>query len=94
MGLGIGSVVGLVGVGLVSDRILKHKAGTGEMKPEYRLPPMIFMAPVMSIGLFWYGWSAEAKIFWLMPIVGTFLFGIGLFATMVPLYSSLDSMIP
>lgn len=25
----------------------------------------------------WYGWSAEAKLHWMMPIVGTGIFGFG-----------------
>jgi predicted MFS family arabinose efflux permease len=83
LGLGIGSMIGMAGVGIVSDRILKKKSGAGEMKPEYRLLSMIYISPLMCIGLFWYGWSVFAKTFWLVPIFGTAVFGIGLFATMV-----------
>lgn len=83
LGLGIGSMIGMAGVGIVSDTILKKRSGAGEMKPEYRLLPMIYISPLMCIGLFWYGWSASAKTFWLVPIIGTAVFGIGLFATMV-----------
>ncbi|KAF8858583.1 fluconazole resistance protein [Acephala macrosclerotiorum] len=82
LGVGIGSMIGMAGVGVVSDTILKKKSGTGEMKPEYRLLPMIYMSPLMCIGLFWYGWSASAKTFWLVPIIGTAIFGIGLFSAM------------
>lgn len=27
----------------------------------------------------WYGWSAEAKLHWMMPIVGTGIYGFGEF---------------
>lgn len=83
LGLGIGSMIGLAGAGVVSDRILKKKSGGGELKPEYRLLPMIFISPLMSMGLFLYGWSAQAKTFWLIPIIGTAVFGTGLFSTII-----------
>lgn len=49
LGIGIGCLVGVVAFGIVSDRIMKKKSATGEMKPEYRLPPMIpgsFAVPI------------------------------------------------
>jgi hypothetical protein len=30
----------------------------------------------------WYGWSAEAKLHWMMPIVGTAIYGFGEFCNM------------
>lgn len=41
LGIGIGSLVGVLAFGIASDRIMKKKSASGEMKPEYRLPPMI-----------------------------------------------------
>ncbi|KAL8791737.1 MAG: hypothetical protein Q9195_005675 [Heterodermia aff. obscurata] len=41
LGLGLGCFVGLFAFGMASDRIMKAKSAAGEMKPEYRLPPMI-----------------------------------------------------
>lgn len=49
LGIGVGSVLGVVIFGLFSDRILKAKSKSGEMKAEYRLPPMIpgsFFIPI------------------------------------------------
>lgn len=49
LGIGIGSLVGVFAFGIVSDRIMRKKSALGEMKPEYRLPPMIpgsFAVPV------------------------------------------------
>ena len=81
IGIGIGNVIGLVITGIMSDKILKAKAGKGEKKPEYRLPPMMWVSPFMAFGLFIYGWSAEYGVHWIVPIIGTTLFGIGLIAT-------------
>jgi MFS family permease len=83
LGLGIGSMLGLAIIGISSDRILKAKTkpnadGTpGEMKPEYRLPPMIYAATLIPVGLFIYGWTAYYKVHYVVPIFGTCLIGIG-----------------
>ena len=49
LGIGIGSLFGVITFGFISDRIVKAKAKDGEMKAEYRLPPMIpgsFLVPI------------------------------------------------
>lgn len=55
--LGVGSLLGLFVLGVASDKILKHLSAKngGELKPEYRLPPLIFAGPLIPIGLFIYG---------------------------------------
>lgn len=50
LGLGVGSFMGLAIFGVASDRIVKAKSAAGEMKPEYRLPPMIPGAWAIPIG--------------------------------------------
>jgi hypothetical protein len=104
LGIGIGSLAGLAIFGIASDRILKHMAKKGEMKPEYRLPPLVPGGLLIPIGLFWYilstylsllgyanacgcryGWSADQKVHWIMPIIGTMFVGLGLMATFVSL---------
>jgi hypothetical protein len=87
LGIGIGNLVGVLIFAIVSDRIMKKKSISGEMKPEYRLPPMIpgafaiplgskhhrssFTSPVYVILVFLYGWTAENRVFWIVPILGT-----------------------
>jgi MFS family permease len=78
--LGIGMILGLALFSVLSDKMvkqLKKKAGDGEMKPEYRLPLMVYFAPIMPIGFFWYGWSPEAQVHWIVPIIGTLFIGLG-----------------
>lgn len=80
IGLGIGFVLGTLFCGAVSDRwsaYLTKKHG-GVAKSEYRLPPLIAGAIFVPIGLFWYGWTAEYKTHWIVPIIGTTLTGIGI----------------
>lgn len=89
LGIGVGSLCGVVIFGVLSDRILKAKSKSGEMKPEYRLPPMIPGSFIIPIGLFLYGWTAEKHVFWLVPILGTGLVGLGLLATFMPIQTYL-----
>jgi MFS family permease len=85
LGVGIGSLVGLVFCGIVSDRLVKTltKRNGGTSKPEYRLPIMLVGALVVPIGLFLYGWSADKKLHWIVPIIGTAFLGSGMFCIFV-----------
>ena len=83
LGIGVGMLAGLVVFGVASDAIVKRKSKRGEMKPEYRLPPMIPGALCVPVGLFWYGWSAERGVHWISPILGTSFVGVGMLATFV-----------
>jgi hypothetical protein len=84
LGIGIGMLIGLAAFGTTTNAIMKRKAKSAEgMKPEHRLPPLILGAICVPVGLFWYGWSAEHGIAWIMPILGTAVFGLGLIGTMV-----------
>ena len=106
LGIGVGSVLGVITFGIASDKILKAKSKTGEMKAEYRLPPMIpgsFLVPIgcgfisqlrqMSLTdvpiVFVYGWTADKHVFWLVPILGTGVVGLGLLATFMPIQTYL-----
>jgi hypothetical protein len=39
---------------------------------------MMFVTPLIAIGIFWHGWSAEAKTHWIVPTLGTVPIGIGM----------------
>lgn len=80
IGLGVGFVVGLFFCGAVSDRLsayLTKKSGA-VTKPEYRLPTLVAGSVFVPIGLFWYGWTAERKTHWIVPIIGTAFIGFGI----------------
>jgi hypothetical protein len=73
-------MIGLAMFARLSDTIMKRLASRnqdGEMKPEYRLPPSMLGGICVPISLFWFGWSAEAKLHWIMPIIGTSFLGLG-----------------
>ncbi len=78
LGLGIGLMAGLLYFSIVSDRYIKKqsaKDGRG-MLPEYRMKPLPYGAILLPAGLFIYGWTAEYRVQWIVPILGTVLIGI------------------
>lgn len=96
LGLGVGSMIGVVVFAVTSDKILK-KHGTDQaenpddtlqrttttastrtlVKPEMRLPMMIWSAPLIPVGLMIYAWTTEYKVHWIVPIMATTLVGVG-----------------
>ncbi|RGP68151.1 hypothetical protein FSPOR_5495 [Fusarium sporotrichioides] len=80
LGIGIGSLIGLVISGASSDPLVTYltKKNGGERKPEYRLPLMAAACFVVPAGLFMFGWAAEAKTHWIVPIIGTSFLGLGM----------------
>lgn len=92
LGFGAGCATGMVLFGALSDRSAKSRSAansTGEWKPEYRLPPLLPGSLLVPIGLFWYGWSAQAHLHWIMPIVGTAWVGLGTLAIFMPVQTYL-----
>ncbi|KKZ68044.1 hypothetical protein EMCG_06254 [[Emmonsia] crescens] len=61
---------------------LVHKRETkvgkiGEYEPEWRLPPAIAGAPLVSIGIFIFAWTIYRDVHWIAPIIGSAVFGMG-----------------
>lgn len=89
LGLGVGSLLGVVLYSSTSDRYIARKAAEADkiaeetgtekqgMKPEYRLPLLPLGSAFIPIGLFLYGWAAQYKVHWIVPIIGTALCGVG-----------------
>jgi MFS family permease len=85
LGLAIGSILGIALCAAVIDRLsamLARRHG-GDLQPEYRLPTMALGGLLVPIGLFWYGWSAEAQTHWIVPIIGTGFIAGGMMMTYV-----------
>ncbi|KAL4792333.1 major facilitator superfamily domain-containing protein [Aspergillus venezuelensis] len=78
LGFGVGSLIGLVISGVAGNKIAMSHTAQGKFRPESRLPPMVFGAWFIPVGLFWYGWSAQAQTHWIVPIIGTGVFAVGL----------------
>lgn len=77
---GLGTLMGLFYVGSLSDRTLKKRAAAGRtITPEDRLPLVITIPGSLTfpIGLFIYGWTAQAHVHWIVPQIGTAITGFG-----------------
>ncbi|KAJ3862106.1 multidrug resistance protein 4 [Lentinula novae-zelandiae] len=79
LGLGIGFLVATMFGAKTADQIYHYLAtkNGGKGKPEMRIPALAFGSLWVPVGLFWYGWSAQAQIHWIMPIIGSGIFGFG-----------------
>ncbi|KAJ7100208.1 multidrug resistance protein 4 [Mycena belliarum] len=87
LGLGIGFFLA-TGLGArFSNAQYKYLAdrngGVGE--PEMRIPAIFVGSVFVPVGLFWFGWSAQAKIHWIMPVIGSGIFGFGMMTTFLPI---------
>lgn len=84
LGLGVGMIISIGLFAVLSDKLLKQpREGTLE-RPELRLILMIWSSPIVPIGFFWYGWSAEKVTHWIVPILGTMFIGLGAFLILMP----------
>lgn len=85
LGVGIGNLVGVAIFAALSDRYLKSKKAKGiEMRPEDRLPFLIPGSFLLPMGLLIYGWTAEYKVHYMVPIVlGTGNVGVALLGIFV-----------
>lgn len=46
--------------------------------PEARLPPAIFGSILMPIGLFWFAWTNGPEVHWIVSIIASVPFGVGM----------------
>lgn len=49
----------------------------GKPEPEYRLPQVIVGAVLVPAGLFWFGFTTYTSVHWIVPVIGSGLFGMG-----------------
>jgi DHA1 family multidrug resistance protein-like MFS transporter len=63
-------------------------------KPEMVLPPTFFGSVCLPICLFWYGWSARSSIHWIMPVIGSSFFTVGIVTLFNPVLNYLGIAYP
>ncbi|KAH8818993.1 major facilitator superfamily domain-containing protein [Xylogone sp. PMI_703] len=88
IGLGLGAVATIFALAIVSDKLM-NKRPQEKRKAEDRLLPMIYGAPLIPVGLFWFGWSAKADTHWIVPIIGSFFITAGIICVFVPVQTYL-----
>ncbi|KAJ5937740.1 hypothetical protein N7454_004082 [Penicillium verhagenii] len=77
--LGIGAVAGAQICSYANDKIYQRLSARngGVGSPDFRLPTMLLGALLVPTGMFWYGWSAEKTLPWIMPDLGCAIFYAG-----------------
>ncbi|RYP29726.1 hypothetical protein DL767_006601 [Monosporascus sp. MG133] len=78
LGLGIGSLIGVLVTSIVTDcTVKKNNVGGKEFKPELRLQLTPVGSLFLPVGLFIYRWTAEYHVHWVVPSLGMTVMGIG-----------------
>lgn len=77
--IAIGSAIAAECCTLINDRIYRtlSKRNGGQGAPEFRIPIMLPATLFLSAGMFWYGWTAEKRMHWIMPNIGASIFVAG-----------------
>jgi MFS family permease len=91
LGLGVGFIAGQIVFALASERIISRlkQRNNNEYEPEMRLSTTVFFALFVPVSFFWYGWSAQQKTHWIVPIIGLAPFAFG----MVGIYNTLQTYV-
>ncbi|KAH6917888.1 multidrug resistance protein 4 [Coprinopsis sp. MPI-PUGE-AT-0042] len=87
LGLGVGFMLATIGGAKFADQVYHKLAAKngGVGTPEMRIPALFFGSFFVPIGIFWYGWSAQAKLHWIMPIIGSGIFAFGMMTAFLPI---------
>lgn len=91
IGVGVGMIVGMAVLGVMSDRIIRQQQAKGDVKPEHRLPFILTLpgAIGLPIGVFIYGWTTYYGVHWIVPIIATSLIGVGNLTAMMTIQTYL-----
>lgn len=78
--MGLGFFIGTQITAPLNDSLYRRlkKSNNGIGKPEFRVPMMVPASLLVPIGLFWYGWSAQARVHWVIPDIGAAIFCAGI----------------
>lgn len=87
IGLGAGQFLGQFAYTWYANKTYRQHVEAGDFRPEHRLESMIPGSFMIPIGLFWYGWSVQANVHWICPIMAMSVFGGGLLVIFVSFLS-------
>lgn len=78
--IALGCVIGFLAVVYIDRRTyppLEAKYGVGVVPPEYRLYGAMVGCALNPLSLLWFGWAADAGVYWLSPVVAAVPFAVG-----------------
>ncbi|KAL5364820.1 major facilitator superfamily domain-containing protein [Aspergillus floccosus] len=96
LGIGVGFFIGLLIIAMTNDRIVQRLTAEngGRFESEMRLPTMVIFACILPISFFWYGWSADKHVLWIVPIIGMLPFGVGMMGVFMPIQTYIIDCYP
>lgn len=74
----LGYIISSVLSGRYSDKVVRRvkAANNGVFIPEARFAAHVFMGAIMyPLSLILFGWTAQYHVFWFIPLIGSFLYG-------------------
>ncbi|EJU04867.1 MFS multidrug transporter [Dacryopinax primogenitus] len=79
LAIGAGYTAGSqIGAWLIDATYRRMKVKNNDIGlPEFRIPIILVSAPISVLGLILYGWTAQYKVFWFVPDLGVFIYGMG-----------------
>jgi DHA1 family multidrug resistance protein-like MFS transporter len=75
-------------------KVEPHFFKGGQLKPEIFLPPACVGAFAVPICLFWFGWTARASVHWILPIVGSGFYTVGVVLLFNPVFNYMGVTYP
>ncbi|QKX55433.1 uncharacterized protein TRUGW13939_02526 [Talaromyces rugulosus] len=86
IGLGMSFCVGVIVVARTSDATVVRltKANNNVYEPEMRLASSVIFALFIPISFFWYGWTSDKHVHWVVPIIALIPFGFGMMGIFLP----------
>ncbi|KAK8024868.1 major facilitator superfamily domain-containing protein [Apiospora arundinis] len=95
----LGILIGMLAAGAtdplwhrVYARLLRQNDGVPE--PEFRLPPAVAGAVLVPIGLFMFAWTTFPWVHWIVPIIGSGIFGMGTLLVFTGIFTFLVDAYP
>lgn len=76
----------------VNARLLR--ANGDQPEPEFRLPPAVAGAVLVPVGLFIFAWTTYSTVHWIVPIIGSGLFGMGTLLVFTGIFTFLVDAYP
>lgn len=89
LGMLVGMFAGTLTSGLwmkVRGRLIAKNGG--KIEPEFRLPSVMVGSIFVTIGMFWFAWTTMPSVHWIVPIIGSGVFGLGVSAAAFSLHNT------
>ncbi|KAL4750710.1 hypothetical protein BDW72DRAFT_203714 [Aspergillus terricola var. indicus] len=71
-----------------------QEAAVSRAEPEHQLLPAILGSSLIPIGLFWFGWTMNSTVRWIVPILGSAVFGCGMVLVFTGVFTYLVDAYP